>query len=260
MTTTKTIGGVTIAGTTALVTGANRGLGKAYVHHLLDRGASRVYAAARNPDTIEVSDDRIVPIRLDVTNPNDVTAAAAQCGDVAVLVNNAGAMLRTPLLSGPDTSAARSEMETNYFGTLEMCRAFAPILARNGGGALVNVLSVASWQNSAFNGSYGASKSAEWALTNAARIELRSAGTLVVGVHAGWIDTDMAATVEDSKISTGDVVEQTLDAVEHGDEEVITDQWARGVKESLSGDLTAMYTDLQQQWDDEQWPWETAKD
>jgi NAD(P)-dependent dehydrogenase (short-subunit alcohol dehydrogenase family) len=260
MTTTKTVGGVHIAGTNALVTGANRGLGKTYVDQLLERGAARVYAAARNPDTIEVSDERIVPIRLDVTNPNDVITAAAQCSDVAVLVNNAGAMLRTPLLAAPDTSAARSEMETNYFGTLEMCRAFAPILARNDGGALVNVLSVASWQNSAFNGSYGASKSAEWALTNAIRIELRSAGTLVVGVHAGWIDTDMASTVQDAKISTSDVVAQTLNAVEHGNEEVITDDWARGVKESLSGDLTSLYSDLQKQWDAQQWPWETAKD
>jgi NAD(P)-dependent dehydrogenase (short-subunit alcohol dehydrogenase family) len=251
----NTAHGVTIAGTHALVTGANRGLGKAYVDGLLARGVAGVYAAARNPDTVEITDDRIIPIRLDVTDPDDVRAAASRCADVAVLINNAGAMLRTPLLAGPDLSSARAEMETNYFGTLEMCRAFAPVLARNGGGAVVNVLSVASWVTSPFNGSYGASKSAEWALTNAVRVELRSAGTLVVGVHAGWIDTDMAATVPDTKVSTGDVAGQTLDAVERGDEEVLTDDWTREVKASLPTDLRSLYPAIQKQWDTQDWPW-----
>ena len=145
-------GRVTIAGTHALVTGANRGLGKAFVAELLDRGVAVVYAAARNPDTVDINDERVVPIRLDVTKPDDVSAAASRCADVSVLINNAGAMLRTPLLAAPDLSAARSEMETNYFGTLAMCRAFAPVLAHNGGGAVVNVLSVASWLTSPFNG------------------------------------------------------------------------------------------------------------
>src|ERR1700760_2951294 len=104
MTSTKTVDGVTINGAAALVTGANRGLGKAYVDTLLRRGAARVYAAARNPDTVDVTDDRIIPIRLDVTDPADVAAAAAQCADVTVLINNAGAMLRTPLFAGPHTS------------------------------------------------------------------------------------------------------------------------------------------------------------
>jgi NAD(P)-dependent dehydrogenase (short-subunit alcohol dehydrogenase family) len=250
-------GGVAIDGAHALVTGANRGLGKAFVDELLKRGVSGVYAAARNPDTIDIHDDRVIPIRLDVTNTDDVLAAASRCADVSVLINNAGAMLRTPLLAAPDLSAARSEMETNYFGTLEMCRAFAPVLAKNGGGAVVNVLSVASWLASPFNGSYGASKSAEWALTNAIRVELRAAGTLVVGVHAGWIDTDMAADVSDAKISTGDVAGQTLDAVEHGDEEVLTDDGTRDVKASLPTDLTSLYPAIQKQWDAEDWPWQT---
>jgi NAD(P)-dependent dehydrogenase (short-subunit alcohol dehydrogenase family) len=254
-TTKNTAGGVPIAGTYALVTGANRGLGKAYVDGLLARGAAGVYAAARNPDTIEITDDRVIPIRLDVTNADDIRAAASRCADVAVLVNNAGAMLRTPLLAGPDLNAARTEMETNYFGTLQVCRAFAPVLADNGGGALVNVLSIASWLTSPFNGSYGASKSAEWALTNAIRVELRSAGTLVVGVHAGWIDTDMAASVADSKISAGDVAGQTLDAVERGDEEVLTDDRTRDVKASLPTDLVSLYPAVQKQWDDQDWPW-----
>ena len=248
-------GRVTIPGTHALVTGANRGLGKAFVTELLDRGVAVVYAAARNPDTVDINDERVVPIRLDVTKPDDVSAAASRCADVSVLINNAGAMLRTPLLAAPDLSAARSEMETNYFGTLAMCRAFAPVLAHNGGGAVVNVLSVASWLTSPFNGSYGASKSAEWALTNAIRVELRAAGTLVVAVHAGWIDTDMAANVPETKISTGGVAGQTLDALERGDEEVLTDDKTREVKASLPTDLTSLYPAIQKQWDAHEWPW-----
>jgi NAD(P)-dependent dehydrogenase (short-subunit alcohol dehydrogenase family) len=252
---TSAPGGVAISGAHALVTGASRGLGKAFVAQLLNRGAAVVYAAARNPDTVDVNDDRVIPIRLDVTNPDDVRAAASRCADVTVLINNAGAMLRSPLLAAPDLSAARAEMETNYFGTLAMSRAFAPVLAHNGGGALVNMLSVASWMASPFNGSYGASKSAQWALTNAIRTELRSTGTLVVGVHAGWIDTDMAATVDEAKISPGDVAAQTLDAVQRGDEEVLTDDSTRHVKASLPNDLTSLYPELQQRWDANEWPW-----
>ena len=191
---------------------------------------------------------------MDVTNPDDVRAAAERCGDVAMVINNAGAMLRSPLLATPDLSAARDEMEVNYFGTLAMCRAFAPVLAENGGGAVVNVLSVASWLASPFNGSYCASKSAEWALTNAIRTELRAAGTLVGGVHAGWIDTDMAANVPDAKISTGDVAAQTLAAVQHGAEEVLTDEGTRQVKEALPQDYS-LYPEIQRQWDANEWPW-----
>jgi NAD(P)-dependent dehydrogenase (short-subunit alcohol dehydrogenase family) len=172
------------------------------------------------------------------------------------LINNAGVMLRTPLLAAPDMSAARGEMETNYFGTLAMCRAFAPVLARNGGGALVNMLSVASWLASPFNGSYGASKSAEWALTNAIRVELRAQGTRVVAVHAGWIDTDMAATVADTTIAPRDVAAQAMEAVERGTEEVLTDEGTRHVKASLSGDYASLYHDLQKRWDAGDWPWQ----
>jgi NAD(P)-dependent dehydrogenase (short-subunit alcohol dehydrogenase family) len=255
---TKMPGGVDISGARALVTGANRGLGRAYVEELLERGAVRVYAAARNPDTLgitAVTDERVIPIRLDVTDPGQVQAAAARCTDVTVLINNAGTMLRSPLLAATNLSAARDEMETNYFGTLEMCRAFAPMLARNGGGAIVNVLSVASWLASPFNGSYSASKSAQWALTNAIRTELRPAGTLVVGVHPGWIDTDMAAEVPEAKISPEDVVTQTLDAVQGGDEEVLTDDATRHVKASLPTDQSSLYPALQQRWDAQDWPW-----
>jgi NAD(P)-dependent dehydrogenase (short-subunit alcohol dehydrogenase family) len=246
--------GVAIEGACVLVTGANRGLGKTFVAALLDRGAAKVYAAGRNPGPAD--DERIVPIRLDITKPGDVRAAAQRCADVSVLINNAGAMLRTPLLAAPDTSAARSEMETNYFGTLEMCRAFAPVLGHQGGGALVNIVSVASWVTSPFNGSYAASKSAEWALTNAIRLELHSQGTLVVAVHAGWIDTDMAATVSEDMISPADVAAATLEAVRRGDDEVLTDDFTRKVKQSLSGDHALLYADLQKSWDAGEWPWD----
>ena len=245
-----------IEGTTALVSGANRGLGKAFTQALLDRGAAKVYAGARDPGAVEVTDARVVPMRLDITNPGNVAAAARDCTDVSLVINNAGAMLQTPFLSAPDMSAARTEMETNYFGTLAMARAFAPVLAAAGGGALVNMLSVVSWYAPPFNGSYCASKSAEWALTNALRVELRGQGTLVVGVHAGFIDTDMTATVEDSKISPSEVAAQTLDAIEKGQPEVLTDDWTRHVKNSVATDQESLYPDVQRSWDAGESPWE----
>jgi len=244
-----------IDGITALITGANRGLGKALTQALLDRGAAKVYAGARNPGTVDVTDARVVPVRLDITNPGDVAAATRDCTDVSLLVNNAGAMLQTPFLSAPDMSAARAEMETNYFGTLAMARAFAPVLGAAGGGALVNLLSVVSWYAAPFNASYCASKSAEWALTNALRMELRAQNTLVVGVHAGFIDTDMAATVEDSKISPREVAAQTLDAIEQGRPELLTDDWTRHVKNSVATDQETLYPDIQRSWDGGESPW-----
>jgi NAD(P)-dependent dehydrogenase (short-subunit alcohol dehydrogenase family) len=244
-----------IQGTTALVTGANRGLGKAFVQALLDRGAAKVYAGARDPGTVDVTDARVVPIQLDITNSDHIAAAARDCSDVSLLVNNAGAMLLRPFLSAPDMSAARAEMETNYFGTLAMARAFAPVLGAAGGGGLVNMLSVVSWYAPPFNASYCASKSAQWALTNALRVELRAQGTLVVGVHAGFIDTDMAAAVDDPKISAHEVAGQTLDAIEKGQPEVLADEWTRHVKNSVATDQESLYPDVQRSWDAGESPW-----
>jgi NAD(P)-dependent dehydrogenase (short-subunit alcohol dehydrogenase family) len=244
-----------IEGTTALVTGANRGLGMTFVQALLDRGAAKVYAGARNAGSVDVADARVVPVPLDITNFDDIAAAARDCTDVSLLVNNAGAMLLGPFLSAPDMSAARTEMETNYFGTLAMARAFAPVLGAAGGGGLVNVLSVVSWFASPFNASYCASKSAEWALTNALRVELRAQGTLVVGVHAGFIDTDMAAAVDDPKISAQEVAGQTLDAIEQGRPEVLTDEWTRHVKNSVATDQDSLYPAVQRSWDAGESPW-----
>ena len=167
-----------INGSAAMVTGANRGLGKAYARELVKRGAARVYGAARDPAA--VTEPGVTPIALEVTDPERAAQVAAQCADVTLLVNNAGVMAASTLIGAPNLDAARLEMETNYFGTLRMCRAFAPVLAANGGGAIVNMLSVTSFYTNPFNASYGASKAAAWSLTNGVRLELHHQGTLVV--------------------------------------------------------------------------------
>jgi NAD(P)-dependent dehydrogenase (short-subunit alcohol dehydrogenase family) len=230
---------VTIAGSRVLVTGAGRGLGRAFVEALVERGANAVYGGARNPAT--VTTPGVIPIRLDITDPVQVDVAALRCNDVDIVINSGGVMRGAALMAAADLSDARMEMETNYFGTLSMCRAFAPVLAANGGGALVNVLSVVAWVAVAFNGSYCASKSAGWALTNAARLELRSQGTHVIGIYASFIDTDMAANVDLAKISARQVAEQTIEGIEAGAEEILVDKRTRDVRAALSGDLHRLY-------------------
>src|SRR5580698_7323602 len=178
-----------IQGSVALVTGANRGLGQVYARELVARHAVKVYGAARNPAA--VTEPGVTPVALDITDPDRVAQVAQECADVSLLVNNAGILKYSTFIGAPGLDAARAEMETNYLGTLAMCRAFAPVLAANGGGAIVNMMSVVSFFTNPDNGSYGASKAAEWGLTNGARIELAGQGTLVVGVHAGFIDTEM---------------------------------------------------------------------
>ncbi|GAS93835.1 short-chain dehydrogenase [Mycolicibacterium canariasense] len=255
MNTTQLGAGVSITGAVAVVTGANRGLGRAYVAALLERGAARVYAGARNPDSVVVDDGRITAVALDITDAAAVSAAASTATDATIVINNAGLMLTSPFLSASDPDAARKEMDTNYFGTLAMARAFAPVLAANGGGALVNVLSVVSFYSLPFNASYCASKAAEWSLTNALRLEMRGAGTLVVGVHPGFIDTDMTATVSDDKIPPGEVAAQTLDAVQAGRPEVLTDAFTRTIKQTIPQHLQTLYPDVQQRWDAGANPW-----
>lgn len=233
---------ISIEGARALVTGANRGLGQAFAEALLERGAAMVYAGARDPATVRTTG--VVPVELDITQPVQVAAAADRCKDIDILINNAGVMRFVPLLHAPDTSAAEQAMLTNYLGTLRMCRAFAPVLRANGGGAMVNVLSAASWVATPLNSTYCASKAAEWSLTNAARVELRSQGTLVTGVFAGLIDTGMVAGIEAPKVSPQSVAEQTLDAIEAGGEEVLADDIARDLRAALSGDLATIYGDM----------------
>jgi NAD(P)-dependent dehydrogenase (short-subunit alcohol dehydrogenase family) len=237
-----------IDGSVALVTGANRGLGQVFARELVRRGAAKVYGAARNPAT--VTEPGVTPIGLDITDPDQVAQAAQQCTDVSLLVNNAGVLSYQTFTSAPDLSGARQEMETNYFGTLSMCRAFAPVLKANGGGAIVNMLSVTSFYSNPFNASYGASKAAGWALTNGVRLELHHQGTLVVAVHASFIDTDMAALVDASKDSPESVAQQTFDAVEAGQAEVLCDERTRTVKAELSRDQELIYPPVQKFWDD----------
>ena len=224
-----------IKGSVALVTGANRGIGYAFARALIEHGAAKVYAAVR--DTASVQDEDLIPIRLDVTNPDEVAAAAAAAGDVNIVINNAGIGSGVGLFDG-DLDGARAAMEVNYFGTWAVSRAFAPILGRNGGGALVNMLSVASWTGAPQFPGYAASKSAQWSLTESLREALHEQGTLVVGVHAGFVDTDLSAWLLDApKIAASDVAEQTMQALTKDWVEVLADEPTRYVKALLSKSL-----------------------
>ncbi|MFF1835699.1 SDR family oxidoreductase [Streptomyces sp. NPDC058231] len=227
-----------IKGSVALVTGANRGIGSAFAQALLAHGAAKVYAGVREPETIRGSG--LVSLRLDVTDEGQVAAAARAADDVSIVINNAGVTGGPSLLEG-SFDGARREMEVNYFGTWAVSRAFAPVLAANGGGALVNMLSVASWVANRQFPSYAASKSAQWSLTNAFRLALREQGTLVVGVHAGYVDTDLAADIDSPKILASEVAEKTMTALLHDEPEVLVDETTRNVRAALSGELETLY-------------------
>ena len=205
-----------------------------------------MYGAARDP--AGVSEPGVIPVTLDITSADQVAAVARQCPDVSLLINNAGVMKASSFIGTPTLDAARQEMETNYFGTVRMCRAFAPVLAANGGGGIVNMLSVTSFYTNPLDASYGASKAAGWSLTNGIRLELNYQGTLVVGVHAGFIDTDMAALVDAPKISPESVAQQVFAAVEAGQVEVLADERSRFVKASLSRDHELIYPPVQEFW------------
>jgi NAD(P)-dependent dehydrogenase (short-subunit alcohol dehydrogenase family) len=223
-----------VARSIALVTGANRGLGLAFARTLVEMGAAKVYAAARNPKAVTLKD--VVTLKLDVTSDEDVVAAARAAGDVNLLVNNAGIAWLGRFLADGAVEAAREQFEVNFIGPLRMARAFAPLLAKNGGGAIINVLSIASWMNGSILATYGASKSAAWALTNGLRIELAQQGTQVVALHAGFIDTDLARDFDAPKSSPTEIVRTTLDALERGEGQVLADEITRLVHRGLSAD------------------------
>jgi len=225
----------------ALVTGANRGLGQNFVNALLAAGVKKVYAAARDPSTVRL--DGVEKIKLDVTRPEDVAAAAKACGDVSLLINNAGIARGSSFLAAGSIEAARAELETNYIGPLALSQAFAPVLAANGGGAIVNVLSVLSWLSLSGTATYSASKAAAWSLTNGLRNELRAQGTKVLGLHVGLMDTDMAKGFDAPKSNPADVVRQVLDALVAGREEVLADEVSRQVKRGLSADPASYFSD-----------------
>jgi NAD(P)-dependent dehydrogenase (short-subunit alcohol dehydrogenase family) len=229
-----------ISGAVALVTGANRGLGAAFAQALLDRGAAKVYAGARDVSTI--TDPRLHPLPLDVTDADSIATAVQAAGDVSIVVNNAGVAGVVSVL-GADAELRR-QMDVNYFGLVDVSRAFAPVLAANGGGAIVNVLSDVSWRGSTFLGAYAATKAAAWSATNSTRLELADQGTLVVGVHAGYIDTDLTAGLDVPKLAPSEVAGDTLDAVEKGGHEVVVGQIAQDAKASLAKPVTESYPEL----------------
>ena len=218
-----------ILGSVALVTGANRGIGRQFAQELLERGARKVYATARNPRLVDLPGAEVLP--LDITDPASVAAAADAASDVTLLVNNAGLVTGSNLITG-DMDRIR----------LAMVRAFAPVLAAQGGGAIVNVLSALSWFSSDGVNSYAVAKAAEWSLTNGVRLELTAQGTLVTGVHVGAVDTDLMAGYDGAMVSPATVVHAALDGIEDDQIEVVVDDWSALVKASLAGDPRDFYT------------------
>jgi NAD(P)-dependent dehydrogenase (short-subunit alcohol dehydrogenase family) len=237
-----------------LVTGGNRGLGKALVQAFLDAGARKIYVGSRTP--IQTSDPRLQWITLDVTNEQEIVAAAEAAHDVTILVNNAGISFYTSPLAAPSIQMERDVIETNYFGMLAMVRAFAPVLKKNGGGAIVNVLSVLSWfVASPLGTGYSASKAAALLLTDGLRVELRSQGTLVVAVHPSLIDTDMTANLTSSeKASPGEVATKIIEGIRGDQEEILTDESSSATKTALALDKPAFYQSIQAGWDTMQHP------
>lgn len=228
-----------IQGSVALVTGANRGIGRAFVEQLLADGAAKVYAGARSladlTPVVALDPARVVPVQLDVTREADISAAAATAGDVTLLINNAGALTSGSVLESPE-DAVRRDMEVNYFGTLAVSRAFAPVLEGNGGGALVNVLSVVSFASMPALGGYNASKAAAWSLTQSLRGELGKRGIAVFGVFPGPIDTDMAKDIPLEKTAPRVVAREVLEGLEAGAEDVFPDPMAKQVYAGWSAD------------------------
>ncbi|RCJ23528.1 short-chain dehydrogenase [Nostoc sp. ATCC 43529] len=233
-----------VSGAIALVTGANGGLGKYFVEGLKAQGAAKIYAGARKVEALNelvaTDPERIIPIQLEITDEESVRQAALKCQDVNLLINNAGVGLNKGLIAAPDLSSARAEMEVNYFGTLIMCRAFAPILKQNGGGAIANMVSMVARVNLPFNGSYGASKAAVLSMTQAIRAELAAQKTLVVAVLPGAIDIGMGKSFPDPKVPPQEVVRDTLQAVIDGTEDVYPGEQAKQFNEQLLQDPKAV--------------------
>ncbi|MEU7634239.1 SDR family oxidoreductase [Nocardia sp. NPDC049220] len=227
--------------TTALISGANRGLGKHFAAQLLERGA-RVYAGARNPETIDTSTG-LIAVALDITDPDSIAAAAQATPGVNLLINNAGISTGSALLTG-EFGAIRADFDTNFYGTLAMIRAFAGPIEDNGGGAILNVLSVLSWFALPGSGAYSAAKAASWSMTNAVRQELAPKGIRVTGLHVGYMDTDMADHIDGPKSDAAHVAKTALDAVAAGEYEILADDLSHQVRAGLAGGVAALYPEL----------------
>jgi NAD(P)-dependent dehydrogenase (short-subunit alcohol dehydrogenase family) len=217
---------------TVFITGANRGLGLAFARAALERGARKVYAAARKPEQIDLPG--VVPVQLDVLDEESVAAAALLCDDVTLVINNAGIASPSAVLNDGGEASLRHHLETNFFGMLRVSRKFAPVLKQNGGGALLNVLSIASFINAPLLGTYSLSKTAAWGLTNALRNELQPQGTQVLALHVGYIDPDLTQGFDVPKTPPSVVAARALDALELDAGEVMADDVSQQVKEGLS--------------------------
>jgi NAD(P)-dependent dehydrogenase (short-subunit alcohol dehydrogenase family) len=224
----------------AFVTGANRGFGRHLALELLSRGA-KVYAGARNPESIDIPG--VIPVKLDITNPQEVAAAAMVAKDVTLLINNAGSSTGASLIDG-EFDKIHLEFNTHFFGTLSMVRTFAPILANNGGGSILNILSALSWVSSGTVGAYSAAKAAEWALTNDLRLNLYPLNVRVAGLHVGFMDTDMTSSLEVPKSNPEDIVKIAIDGLESDSFEILADEVSRKIQRNLAGGVSAIYPHL----------------
>lgn len=219
---------------TVLITGANRGIGLAFAKAALARGARKVYAGARNPASITLPG--VTPIKLDVTSAEDVAAAVALAGDVDIVINNAGIAETGGVLAGGAEASLRRHLDVNVFGTLRVSQAFAPVLAKNGGGALLNVASIASWISGPLLANYAVSKAAVWSLSNGLRNDLRGQQTQVLTLHMGFVDTDLTHGIDAPKSTPEAIVARALDALEAGADEVLADEITQQVKQGLAAE------------------------
>ncbi|MBX2835286.1 MAG: SDR family oxidoreductase [Gammaproteobacteria bacterium] len=233
-----------IKDSTVLVTGANRGIGKSIVAELVKRGAKKVYATARDPSAIDASAAIVEAHKLDITDRVAITELAAKFSDVDLLINNAGVNRMSAFAASDDINGAREEMEVNYFGTLEMCRAFAPVLKKNGGGVIVNMLSILARVNLPLMGSLCASKAAGLSLVQGLRAELAAQNTGVIAVMPGAVDTDMSRDFPPPKMPAAEVANAMLDGVEQGLEEIYPGEMADGLSQGLASDPKAVEKEL----------------
>lgn len=224
----------------AFVTGANRGFGRHLALELLSRGA-KVYAGARNPESIDIPG--VIPVKLDITNPQEVAAAAMVAKDVTLLINNAGSSTGASLIDG-DLDKIHLEFNTHFFGTLSMVRTFAPILTNNGGGSILNILSALSWVSSGTVGAYTAAKAAEWALTNDLRLNLYPQNVRVAGLHVGFMETDMTSSLEVPKSNPEDIAKIAIDGLESDSFEIVADDVSRKIQRDFAGGVSAIYPHL----------------
>ncbi|MEH7072560.1 SDR family oxidoreductase [Neobacillus drentensis] len=224
----------------AFVTGANRGFGRHLALELLSRGA-KIYAGARNPESIDIPG--VIPVKLDITNPQEVAAAAMVAKDVTLLINNAGSSTGASLIDG-DLDKIHLEFSTHFFGTLSMVRTFAPILSNNGGGTILNILSALSWVSSGTVGAYTAAKAAEWALTNDLRLNLYPQNVRVSGLHVGFMETDMTSSLEVPKSNPEDIAKIAVDGLESDSFEIVADDVSRKIQKNLAGGVSAIYPHL----------------